>query len=68
LVVLNTLQSLVRSEIEEISHKIEALDAIRAKLEQNLLKLQEDELELEDERMYYSIRVVEGEAQISRQW
>jgi len=30
--------------------KIEALDGIRTKLEGDLLKLQEDELELDDER------------------
>ena len=42
-------QSLINSEIAEITHKIEALDAIRVKLEQDLLKLQEDELELDDE-------------------
>lgn len=34
----------------EITHKIETLDSIRAKLESDLLKLQEDELELDDER------------------
>jgi mitochondrial division protein 1 len=39
----------VNSEIEEITHKIQALDGIRAKLERDLLKLQEDELELDDE-------------------
>lgn len=44
------LQSLIHSEIAEITNKIEALDGIRAKLEQDLLKLQEDELELDDER------------------
>lgn len=37
------------NEIAEITTKIEALDAIRAKLEQDLLKLQEEELELDDE-------------------
>jgi hypothetical protein len=36
-------------EITEITTKIEALDAIRAKLERDLLKLQEEELELDDE-------------------
>ena len=40
---------MINSEIAEITHKIEALDAIRSKLEQDLLKLQEDELELDDE-------------------
>ncbi|RDB28476.1 Mitochondrial division protein 1 [Hypsizygus marmoreus] len=42
-------RSLIHSEISEITNKIEALDSIRAKLEQDLLKLQEDELELDDE-------------------
>jgi mitochondrial division protein 1 len=42
-------QALINNEIAEITHKIEALDAIRTKLEQDLLKLQEDELELDDE-------------------
>jgi hypothetical protein len=42
----------MNNEIAEITTKIEALDAIRAKLEQGLLKLQEDELELDDECEY----------------
>ena len=46
---VDILQSLVNSEIEEITHKIQALDGIRTKLERDLLKLQEDELELDDE-------------------
>lgn len=45
-------QSLIHSEITEITNKIEALDDIRVKLEQDLLKLQEDDLELDDEREY----------------
>lgn len=44
------MQSLINSEIDEVSRKIAALDAIRQRLEENLLKLQEDELELDDER------------------
>ena len=44
---------MINSEIAEITHKIEALDAIRSKLEQDLLKLQEDELELDDECMLF---------------
>lgn len=48
------LQSLVNSEIEEITHKIQALDSIRAKLERDLLKLQEDELELNDECKFFN--------------
>lgn len=43
-------QSLMNNEIAEITTKIEALDAIRTKLEQDLLKLQEEDLELDDER------------------
>ncbi|THU90750.1 WD40 repeat-like protein [Dendrothele bispora CBS 962.96] len=46
---LHVRRSLINSEITEITHKIEALDDIRAKLERDLLKLQEDELELDDE-------------------
>ncbi|RPD81608.1 WD40 repeat-like protein [Lentinus tigrinus ALCF2SS1-7] len=46
---IHVRRTLINNEIEEISHKIEALDAIRAKLEQDLLKLQEEELELDDE-------------------
>lgn len=44
------LQTLINSEIAEITNKIEALDALRAKLEQDLLRLQEEDLELDDER------------------
>lgn len=40
----------MNNEIAEITHKIDALHAIREKLESDLLKLQEDELELDDER------------------
>ncbi|GLB36557.1 putative WD40 repeat-like protein [Lyophyllum shimeji] len=46
---LHVRRSLINSEIAEITNKIEALDSIRAKLGQDLLKLQEDELELDDE-------------------
>ncbi|KAG6814439.1 hypothetical protein H0H92_007443 [Tricholoma furcatifolium] len=46
---LHVRRSLINSEIAEITNKIEALDNIRARLEQDLLKLQEDELELDDE-------------------
>ncbi|KAI0089996.1 WD40 repeat-like protein [Irpex rosettiformis] len=46
---LHVRRALINNEIAEITHKIEALDAIRSKLEQDLLKLQEDELELDDE-------------------
>ena len=47
--VNSVTQSLIHSEIAEITSKIEALDGIRVKLEQDLLRLQEDELELDDE-------------------
>lgn len=46
---LHVRRTLINSEIVEITNKIEALDAMRAKLEHDLLKLQEDELELDDE-------------------
>ncbi|KAH8111514.1 WD40 repeat-like protein [Phellopilus nigrolimitatus] len=42
-------RALMHNEIAEITHKIDALDAIRAQLEADLLKLKEDELELDDE-------------------
>ena len=42
---------MINSEIAEITHKIEALDSIRASLQEKLLKLQEEELELDDECM-----------------
>ncbi|KAJ8481478.1 hypothetical protein ONZ45_g15304 [Pleurotus djamor] len=42
-------RSLLISEVDEITNKIAALDSIRAKLEHDLLKLQEEELELDDE-------------------
>ena len=48
--MLIVCKTLIRSEISEITHKITALDAIRNRLEQDLLKLQEDDLELDDER------------------
>ena len=47
-------QALIHNEIAEITHKIEALDAIRSKLEQDLLRLQEDELELDDECKFHA--------------
>ena len=46
----DVVQSLINSEIEEINNKIKALDSVRGTLEQDLLKLHEDELELDDER------------------
>ncbi|EEB86624.1 hypothetical protein MPER_16355, partial [Moniliophthora perniciosa FA553] len=46
---IHVKRSLINSEISEITRKIEALDGIRTKLEGDLLKLQEDELELDAE-------------------
>ncbi|KAI0700448.1 WD40 repeat-like protein [Cytidiella melzeri] len=46
---LHVRRALIHNEVEEITNKIEALDAIRSKLQQDLLRLQEDELELDDE-------------------
>ncbi|KAF8633914.1 hypothetical protein AX15_001100 [Amanita polypyramis BW_CC] len=46
---LHVRRSLINSETDEITHKIEALDGIRARLEEELLRLQEDELELDAE-------------------
>ena len=42
-------QNLIQSEISEVENKIKALDLIRDQLEQDLLKIQEDELELDAE-------------------
>ncbi|KZV81766.1 WD40 repeat-like protein [Exidia glandulosa HHB12029] len=46
---IHVRRTLLNSEIEEITHKIAALDAVRERLEQELLHLHEDELELDDE-------------------
>ncbi|TRM65643.1 WD40-repeat-containing domain protein [Schizophyllum amplum] len=46
---LHVRRSLINNEIDEITRKIATLDNIRSKLEDDLVKLQEDELELEDE-------------------
>jgi division protein 1 len=42
-------QSLIHSEIFEVSAKIDALEDIRRRLEASLLRLQEEQLELDDE-------------------
>ena len=49
-----TKQALVSNEITEVTNKMAALDVIREKLQQDLMKLQEDELELDDEPMNFS--------------
>ncbi|KAG9122093.1 Mitochondrial fission protein [Ceratobasidium sp. 392] len=46
---IHVRRSLINNEIAEITAKIAALDVIRNTLEQDLLRLHEDELELEDE-------------------
>ncbi|KAI4519870.1 WD40 repeat-like protein [Schizophyllum commune Loenen D] len=46
---LHVRRSLIHNEIDEITRKIATLDSIRLKLEDDLVKLQEDELELDDE-------------------
>ncbi|KDN39659.1 hypothetical protein RSAG8_08687, partial [Rhizoctonia solani AG-8 WAC10335] len=51
-------RSLINNEIAEITAKIAALDVIRNNLEQDLLRLHENELELEDECMTRFWRVV----------
>ncbi|CEL52725.1 Mitochondrial division protein 1 OS=Ustilago maydis (strain 521 / FGSC 9021) GN=MDV1 PE=3 SV=1 [Rhizoctonia solani AG-1 IB] len=46
---IHVRRSLINNEIAEITAKIAALDVIRNNLEQDLLRLHENELELEDE-------------------
>lgn len=46
---LHVRRSLIRSEIADVDSKISALNQIREQLERDLLKIQEDELELDDE-------------------
>jgi hypothetical protein len=61
-------QTLVNNEIAEITTKIKALDAIRAKLEQDLLKLQEEELELDDECKYLLALPIQLASHSALQW
>lgn len=42
----------MQSEISEVENKIKALDLIHDQLERDLLKIQEDELELDAERAF----------------
>jgi hypothetical protein len=53
-------QHLIHSEIGEITNKITALDEIRARLEQDVLKLQEDDLELDAECAWPSNNMFQG--------
>ncbi|KAI9572587.1 WD40-repeat-containing domain protein [Boletus coccyginus] len=46
---LHVRRSLVQSEISEVENRIKSLDLIREQLERDLLKIQEDELELDAE-------------------
>ena len=50
---IHVRRTLMLAEISEITAKIDALEAIRSQLESDLLKLKEDELELDDERMSF---------------
>ncbi|KAH9075679.1 WD40-repeat-containing domain protein [Lactarius deliciosus] len=54
---LHVRRSLLHNDITEITSKIAALDAIRARLEEDLFKLQEDELELDDELLMVQERL-----------
>ena len=58
----------MNNEIVEITTKIEALDAIRAKLERDLLKLQEEELELDDECGCLLALLIQLASHSSLQW
>ncbi|KAG9008007.1 Mitochondrial fission protein [Tulasnella sp. JGI-2019a] len=46
---IHVRRSLINFEIDEIAQKIAALDGVRNQLQQNLLRLHEEELELDDE-------------------
>ncbi|KAG9018754.1 Mitochondrial fission protein [Tulasnella sp. 427] len=46
---IHVRRSLINSEIDEISQKIDSLNAVRNQLQQSLLRLHEEELELDDE-------------------
>ncbi|KAL7418917.1 Mitochondrial fission protein [Cryptotrichosporon argae] len=46
---LHVRQSLIHAEIYEVAAKIDALEEIRRRLEASLLRLQEEQLELDDE-------------------
>ncbi|KAJ9118253.1 Mitochondrial fission protein [Naganishia vaughanmartiniae] len=46
---LRVRRNLLSTEIEEVAAKIDTLEAIRRRLESSLMRLQEEELELEDE-------------------
>lgn len=43
---------MIAAEIESVTVKIDALEVIRRRLEGSMIKMQEEELELEDEREY----------------
>jgi division protein 1 len=45
-----SLQNLIAAEIDSVTVKIDALEVIRRRLEGSMIKMQEEELELEDER------------------
>ena len=58
----------MNNEIAEITTKIEVLDAIRVKLEQDLLKLQEEELELNDECKHLLVFPIRLASYSAPQW
>lgn len=49
---IHVRRTLTLNEIAEITHKIDALESLRSQLEATLLKLKEEELELDDERTW----------------
>ncbi|KAH7330578.1 WD40-repeat-containing domain protein [Rhizoctonia solani] len=60
---IHVRRSLINNEIAEITAKIAALDVIRNNLEQDLLRLHENELELEDElSAVQELQYLEGSA------
>lgn len=63
---LHVRRTLLHNDIAEITAKIEALDGIRNKLDEDLLKLQEDELELDDELLMVQERLELETSQGSR--
>lgn len=54
---IHVRRTLVVNEISEITAKIDALESIRSQLESDLLKLKEDELELDDERTCLTLNI-----------
>ena len=55
---LFAIQRIIRTEIEEIDNKIAHLNDLRRHLEEDLLKLHEEDLELQDERASSSFTLI----------